>query len=374
MPLRGEAAPDRATYVSLERIAGGSELLHRCRHAVLGTDCVQKTVPIASGSVAFFEPRLLEELDHPHITPVREAQFDPDYGNRVTFVMPWYHGGSVARALVADHHFSLSEAVNVAREVLDAVEYLHTRRGYAHRDVKGDNVLLDTERQHGYLSDFGLAAELEADGFAPAVLATYEYMAPECAVTQRHGPTSDIYGVGMVLFEMLNGRIPWEDVDRARVERRVLSGRRALPNADYAPGAFAAPIPGRLIRITRKAIHADPRQRYATAAEFIRALNEVVTIDWRRVAGANLETRWEGTWPPHARPEARDSYRVTTRLLERGAAKGKLRLVADYRRPGALSWRRFGVRDRDIDSEDTDALRTFFSEVAANADHRRAAR
>jgi len=372
VPLRGEAE-NRITYVNLEKIPGGTTLLHRCQNAVLGSNCVQKTVPISSGSVAFFEPRLLEALDHPHITPVREAQFDPNFDNRVTFVMPWYDGGSVANALLDGHRFSLSDSLAIIRDVLDAIEYVHTRKRYVHRDIKGDNILMSGDRRSGFLSDFGLAAALETDGEAPAIVATYEYMAPECATSQRHGPAADAYGVGMVLFEMLNGRIRWEDLDRTKVERRLVAGRRALPDHAYAPSAFAAHIPEALVTAIRKAICAHRTQRYESAAHFLRALNGVAYIDWRHVDGEGDDGTWEGTWPPQAHIDRRDFYRVTSRIVERGPASGKRRLASFYRRAGATNWRRIGVADRDVEPDDSTAVRTFFRDVAANADHRWAA-
>jgi len=374
MPLRGEA--QRPTYINLEQIRGGSQLLHRCEHAVLGSECVQKTVPISSGSVAFFEPRLLEELDHPHITPVREAQIDPAYPDYVTFVMPWYAGGSVAQALVEDRRFSLGNIVTVARNVLDALEYLHTRKGYVHRDVKPANILMNEDRRTGYLSDLGLAAALDRGvGTAPAVQSTFEYMAPECASTLRHGVEADIYGLGMTLFEMFNGRLRWEDFDRSKVERRVMKQeRRALPDSAYAPSTFAPHVPDALVAIVRRAIDTRPSHRHASAAELLRALNGVKFIDWCHVGGEGIDGRWEGTWPPHLHTGDRDRYRVDSREMERGPSRGKRRLSAFYCKAGALDWRRIGIADRDIDADEASAVRAFFRDVAANAAHRRAAR
>lgn len=372
MPLRGEAQR-RDTYTHLQRIPDGSQLVHRCTHAILGADCVQKTVPISSQSVAFFEPRLLEDLEHPRITPIREAQFDPELDNHVTFVMPWYAGGSVARALIEDHRFSLTEAVQIVRDVLDGLEYLHTRKRYVHRDVKSSNVLLEDGRTSALLSDFGLAAALDQSGDAPAVAATYEYMAPECAPTLRHSPRSDVYGAGMVLFELLNGRLEWEHLDRARIEQRVMSGRRALPDSQLAPRGFAPHVPPSLVRVTRKAISADPAARFVSAADFLRTLNQTRFIDWRHVEGDESEGVWEGTWPPDVRTPRRDRYRITSEVVKRGRAAGLRRVVATRQQRGTDKWRRIGIADSDLELTDADAFRKVFADVAESAAHRRAA-
>ncbi|WP_420451960.1 serine/threonine-protein kinase [Ilumatobacter sp.] len=372
MPLQGEATA-RRTYVNLERVLDGSQLVHRCEHAILGKRCAQKTVRLSGTSVAAFEPWLLEELDHPRITPVREVQFDPQYEGHVTFVMPWYEGGSVARALIEGPPFSLAGSLSIMSDLLGALEYLHTVKRYVHRDVKTDNVLLDGGRTTGFLSDFGLAAAIESSGDAPAVLSTYEYMAPECASDLRHAPQADVYSAGMVLFELLSGRIRWEDLDRADVERRVTEGRRALPDSAYSASAFSPHVPDRLVRIVRKAIAAEMDRRYQTAAEFLRALNQVVSIDWHETEPETGEMCWLGTWPPQSRDDNRDEYRVTVRTMTKGPSSGLQRLVAHHRRPGGAAWRR-AIPDRDVAVDDSTGLRTFFADVAASASHRRAAR
>jgi serine/threonine-protein kinase len=146
----------------------------------------------------------------------------------------------------------------IVRDGLDALEYAHVRHRVAHRDVKPGNILLNRDRTEGFLADFGAAAWFEDDGKAPWVIGTHEYMAPECALTARHAPEADVYGFGMVLFEMLNSRLRWEDFDRARMEERVLQGRRALPDAAYAPAQFAPHVPQALVRVVRKAIDRGP--------------------------------------------------------------------------------------------------------------------
>ncbi len=368
MPLQGERR-DRPTYIDLRELPDGTNQLIACSHRVLGAHCVQKTVPIGPDGSAFAEPRILEALDHPHIPPVREAQFDPDRENCITFVMPWYPGGSVASALVDGHRFSLHETMAVVRDVLDALEYVHTVHRHLHRDLKTSNVLLDERKQAGYLTDFEHAAPAASDGMTGAVLTTIFYMAPEGVPSGRHSARSDIYGVGMILFEMLNGRFAWESFDPARSETRIRNGKRSVPDRLVAPEVFAPEVPPDLVRITRKAISRDPADRYASARDFLAALNRVTVIDWRHQAGVGLEGEWIGTWPPHVRPGARHCYRVSSRRLSSGRQRNRLRLVAECQRPASATWRRFGVADQTVADDDGDAVRQFFRTVLARAAH-----
>lgn len=373
MPFRA-AGVRRDTYRNFRKLPEGSTVLYQAENVIFGEDIVQKSIRGTPGSVAFQEPWLLKQFEHPHITQVFEAQFDPDNENLVVMIMPVYGGGSVAGALVDGHRFSLHESMAIVRNGLDALEYAHTRHGVAHRDVKPGNLLMNEGRDEGFLADFGAAAQFETDGKAPWVVGTYEYMAPECVRTGRHGPEADVYGFGMVLFEMVNGRFRWENYDRAKIEDRVLAGRRALPDSAYAPACFAPPIPASLIRVIRKAIQPDPDSRFSSAAEFLSALNRVLSVDWRHIEGEGLDGRWEGGWPPHAAPAQRDIYSVDSEIVGRGPARGRRRLVARYCRPGVTRWRRMGVEDRDTGPDDVEAVRSFFNEVEANAAHRRPAR
>lgn len=373
MALKGERS-DRATYTGLTLMPDGSNQLVRCSHVILGVNCVQKTVPIGADDRAFAEPRLLEALDHPRIPPIREAQFDPERSHCVTFVMPWFEGGSVARALLEGHRFSLLEAMSITRDVLDALDYLHTTHDHVHRDVKTPNVLLDLDRRTGWLTDFEHAGSMGGGGSAPAMLTTVMYLPPEAATTGRHDPRSDVYGAGMVLFELLNGRLPWEDFDPALLERRVRGGRRAVVDARLAPAAFAPHVPRDLVRLTRRAIAADPASRFQSAREMIDALNRVMTVDWRQTGDDEDQREWVGTWPPRAPILRRDRYRVTARRLTRGGSAGRMRFVAEVQRPGTITWRRFGVPDYTASTTEEDAARQFMSDVSARVRQRRAAR
>jgi eukaryotic-like serine/threonine-protein kinase len=341
VPLRGEA--QRKTYRIEERLGGGpaTDDVYRAWHTVFQGPCVQKRVHVhgLEDALASNEPAFLDKLRHKHIVEVREAQWDPDQPGAITFVMRYYDGGSVEHALLTDYRFSVHQAIDLAAHVLDALAHVYRRFNAVHRDIKPGNMLMDKERETAYLSDFGSAATLDVEGKATAVLGTDHYRPPEAKSSGKVGPSADLFGVGMTLFEMLNGRLPWETHDLEKVEERLHSGRRALP--DSALLRYAPHIPDRLRRIVNKGIAREPARRFGSAEEFIRALKKakLESIDWTHVEGVGLVGTWIGTWPAKLHVEKRTTYRVTSRVLAAGPDRGKLRLDADYRKAGTSAWR-----------------------------------
>jgi eukaryotic-like serine/threonine-protein kinase len=366
-PLLGERH-DRPTYRILDRLGDGrGDDVFAAHHEILDGTFVQKTVAMhgLEDALAWNEPAFMHRLEHPRIVPVREAQWDPKEHGAITFVMPHFAGGSVADALSQDYRFSINQAVDIATDGLDALGYLHREHHALHRDTKPGNLLLNEKRRHGYLSDFGSAASIGADGTAEAVLGTNIYRPPESRATGRVGIDADIYGFGMTLFEMLNGRIPWETLDLAKVEARLQRGLRAVPDSQLG---FAPHVPERLRRCIRKAIERDPARRPASPETMIRELRRVRCIDWRWAEGSGLSGTWIGTWPPRLPEERRVSYRVVSRKLSSGPHSGKLRVESDFRYPGG-GWRQ-AVADKTITPDDGRALSKLFAEVEANAAQR----
>jgi serine/threonine protein kinase len=366
-PLRGER-PDRATYRILDRLGDGrGDDVFATHHEILDGTFVQKTVAMhgLEDALACNEPAFMHRLDHPRIVPVREAQWDPKEHGAITFVMPHFSGGSVADALVEDYRFSIQQAIDIVADGLDALGYLHREHHALHRDTKPGNLLLDEDRKHGYLSDFGSAASIGPTGTAQAVLGTNIYRPPESRAAGQVGVDGDTFGIGMTLFEMLNGRIAWETLDLAKVEARLQRGLRPIPDGQLR---FAPHVPERLRRVVRKAIDRDPRKRHSGAEAMIGDLRRVRCIDWRWVQGAAPTGTWIGTWPPKFPEERRVSYRVTARELNAGPNSGSLRVESDFRYP-ARGWRQ-AVADRTIAPDDTRALSKVFAEVEASAAQR----
>lgn len=368
MPLRGEA--ERPTYISHRQIARG---VFVARHAILGENCIQKTYEPAGreDAIAFAEPRLLNELDHPRITPICEAQFDPDRPGHVTIVMRVYEGGSIHDAMEkASHRFSVGTTIGILKDAADALAYLHVVKRYVHRDIKPKNILLDKDREVGYLADFGSAAAMDSvSGDAPTVRATDLYQAPEAARTGCVGPAADVYALGLTAFEMLNGLFPYASLDAAVVDKRISQGQRALPAWMFAPPAFAPHIPKALRQLVRRMIEVDPGRR-PTAGELVRALRALKCIDWRHDVGEGIDGEWSGRWPPRKLAADQIELRVTSTMLPAGPDRGRRRLVARYRSATSGGWRTVGVGPSTVTPQDAAAVSVFFSAVDAHTARR----
>jgi serine/threonine protein kinase len=370
MPLRGERL-QKPSYAILRSLRGGNVgEAYLARHEVFGQRVVQKTYSVLGleDSVGAREPRLLRTIEHAHVAAVYEAQWDPDFDHAITFTMPYYEGGSIADAFDEGYRFSLHQAISLSEHVLDALAHVHTRHRYLHRDVKPGNVFLDARRCNAYLGDFGSAAERDAAGAAPAIEGSPLYMAPEGGTAGGQvGVAAEVYGLGVTLYEMLNGPFPYADISPEEVERRLAQGRRALPARLF--DEWEPHVPDDLRTVVRKALRAEPGERHASCPDFIRRLLRLMVIDWTRDDGNGLDGDWSGTWPPHERDGARRRYRVTSRVL-RGSRR---RLEAVEAIPGSAE-RRFGVPDATVDVDDRAAVERFFAEVSARARQRVAAR
>lgn len=368
MPLRGEA--ERKTYTGHQQIASG---VYVARHAILGENCIQKTYAPAGreDAIAFAEPRLLNELDHPHITPIREAQFDPDRRDHITIVMRVYEGGSIHAAMErANHRFSVGTTMGVLKDTADALAYLHVAKRYVHRDIKPKNILLDKDRKVGYLADFGSAATMDRkSGDAAVVRTTDLYQAPEAARSGRVGPAADVYALGLTAFEMLNGLFPYGSLDAAGVDKRISQGHRALPARMLASAAFAPHVPKAVRQLVRRLIEIDPGRR-PTSGELVRALRALKCIDWRHDVGEGIDGEWSGRWPPRRLPGDQIELRVTSTVLHGGPDRGRRRLVAQYRSATSGGWRTVGLGPSTVAAQDAAAVSEFFSAVDAHTARR----
>jgi len=376
MALRGERL-DKPSYSILRSLKGGSSgEVHEADHLVFGRRCVQKTYSTLGleDAAAHQEPRLLHRIKHDHVAEVLEAQYDSEVENAITFVAIYYEGRCIAKALDEDFRFSIHQAIRLAIHVLDALAFVHSEPDLLviHRDVKPGNVFLDASRMHARLGDWGSAARIESDGRVAGIEGSPLYTPPEAGPADgRMAITGDVYGVGLTLFEMLNGPLDYASIDPVRVDARLTKGQRALPESAFQ---FAPHIPDELRITVRKAMRADPSERYGTPSEFITRLQRVRCIDWTFAEGSGFDGRWAGTWPPNAVEERRRRYEVTSRILGGGADRGRRRLEARQAMPTSERFARFGVEDVTVDAADRAAVERFFAAVEARAAQRSPAR
>lgn len=369
MSLRGERL-DKPTYSFLRSIPEGTTGISRVyRHDVLGIDVVQKTVSLLGipDGLARSEPRMLEGLRHKNLVEIREAQWDPDESPSlmcVTFTTPYYAGKSVNTALAEGHAFPVRAALGIGGGILDALSYLHAERGILHRDVKPGNVLLDEAREHAYVADLGSAAYLDPSTRATSAVAagTPLYRPPEAALGSLD-ERSDLYGAGMVLLELMNGQLPYDDLDRDAIDRRVAAGRRALPDRFFEPAPW---VPRPAASLVRALTAAAPTRRPRSAAIALRTLRNIRCVNWERVEGAGLTGRWVGTWPPHVAPSRCRRHEIEILTVKRGPDRGKSQLEARWRDPGGV-WRRYASLTRRDAADDGRTVARFFREVEAAA-------
>jgi serine/threonine protein kinase len=213
------------------------------------------------------EAQAVAALRHPHIVQV----FDFDVQDDVYYmVMELLEGDTLKTRLndyrVRDERMGWGESVRVLLDVLDGLAYAHSE-GMVHRDIKPSNVLL-TRRGQAVLADFGIAQIVGGTRHTAsgALLGTFNYMAPEQGLEGRSDARSDVYALGIVLYEMLTQRTPFEaDTPLAVLMKHV---NDPLP----LPRAIDPTIPQSFERVVLKALAKEPEDRYQSAEEMARAL------------------------------------------------------------------------------------------------------
>lgn len=214
------------------------------------------------------EIRYASQLDHPHIAPLLDSG-ETDY--LLWFVMPFVAGETLRKALRRDSRLPIEQAVRIATEVLDALGHAHAHN-LAHRDIKPDNIVLSEPAGAAVLVDFGIARAIASSGEdrvtrSGFVVGTEEYMSPEQAKgsTEIDGRT-DLYSLGVVLFEALAGRPPFSAASAAAV--LDMQQHAAAPDLRK----LRRDVPRALSDTVMKALSKAREARWQTAPEMRQAL------------------------------------------------------------------------------------------------------
>jgi len=226
------------------------------------------------------ELRLGRLLQHPHLIRIHEL-IEAEEG--VALAMEYLPGGSLAERLTKEGPFPPDQVEEVALHALEALCYLHTH-DIVHRDVKPSNLLLDAEGSLR-LADLGVAKSLApSDGATQTSLApgSPAYMSPEQLQNGEVGPPSDLYSLGVTLYELLTGKLPYEGKSTYEVATGHLRGE--LPN----PKRSCPGCPRWLSRFIRRLMEKRPEDRFASAEAALKALETRRGLFSRRMANRLL--------------------------------------------------------------------------------------
>jgi len=205
------------------------------------------------------EAEIGRELDHPGIVKT----YNGEARSRAYMVIEWVDGRLLRSVLGEQGPLPIERAVSLTRSICDALDYMH-KRGVVHRDLKPENIMvLSGDRIK--LIDFGIAMKEDARRLTYAgpnpLLGTPDYISPEQVKGQRGDQRSDIYALGIMLFEMLTGQTPFSGPNPLAVmNERVLNDPKPARK-------LRAEITPQLQEILFRALERDPRHRYATANE-----------------------------------------------------------------------------------------------------------
>lgn len=265
-------------YRVIERIGrGGMAEVYKGTHLKLGSLVAIKVLyshlSDEEGFLARFEreAQSVAAMQHPHLVRV----FDYESGGELSYmVMDFIDGGTLKQKIQelskSGAYLPYRESFRIFRQVADALDYAH-RKNMVHRDVKSANILLD-KGGNAFLTDFGIARIISNTQFTAtgALLGTPMYMSPEQCQGEKVTSLSDIYSLGIVLFEMATGSVPFETETPLSVIHKHIY--EPMPG----PSEFRPDIPEALENVIMKSLAKDPTGRYQTALDMLRALAEAL--------------------------------------------------------------------------------------------------
>ena len=221
------------------------------------------------------ESSIGERLIHPNVMRV----YGGEKRSRIYMVMEWCHG-RLLREIIDNEKLSQERAIKITKEVLRALDYIHAN-GVVHRDLKPENIMVD-EHDNIKLIDFGIASDSSARRLTyanfTATLGTPNYIAPEQVKGKRGDGRTDTYSMGVILYEMLTGKVPFTG------SSPIAAMNERLLNYPVPPSIVNPSISPELQEVIYRALERDPKNRYASAHEFLHDLEHLdqVGVDVER--------------------------------------------------------------------------------------------
>jgi serine/threonine protein kinase len=226
------------------------------------------------------EARAVAQLNHPHVVTVIDAGEDE---GAPYIVFEYVEGETLKERIRRLGRLPIDEAIAYAIEIGRALECAHAHK-LVHRDVKPQNVLIDRDGR-AKVTDFGIARSMEAQGLTATgrVLGTTDYVSPEQALGHEVTEQSDIYSLGVVLYEMLTGEAPFKADTQVAVAMKHV--REPMPDVQRRRPEISATLAAVVERATAK----ETQHRYATVDEMVHDLEEVLAIEAARTGQATGE-------------------------------------------------------------------------------------
>jgi len=206
------------------------------------------------------EEEIGKTMDHPGVMKV----LGDEARSQVYMVMEWVDGRLLRKILDEEHKLGLPRAVAITLRILDALQYIHSH-GVVHRDLKPENIMVD-EHDNIKLIDFGIAANVKSRRLTFAkfsqTMGTPDYISPEQVKGKRGDARSDLFALGVMLYEMLTGKVPFSGANPFL----IMNDR--LLNSPVPPREIDPAIPPQLQEIVYRALERDPKNRYPSARDF----------------------------------------------------------------------------------------------------------
>ncbi|MDX1523913.1 MAG: protein kinase, partial [Anaerolineae bacterium] len=285
---------------------GGMATVYKARQASVNRFVAIKVLPTQFARDPNFVKRFRHEaqaiaaLEHVHILPLHDFGTEDGY---TYMVMRYITGGTLADYMGRPMNYE--RVVKVIGDIARALDYAH-QRGVIHRDVKPSNILID-EQGEPLLTDFGIAKVAKGSNATRItgtglVLGTPEYIAPEQAENEEIDGRSDIYSLGVVMYELLTGRPPYQAHTPLAVV--MMHVKDTLPPS---PRSINPDIPEALESVVMKAMAKDPKERFQTAGEMADTLKQALRVienpsTKTSIPGANLVTKKQMEADPSKSP------------------------------------------------------------------------